>query len=62
MSASNLLFQQTQPYWDFLRIEKQVSPHTLRNYQRQLLAISELFTEMGVEHWEDGEKPHYLVA
>lgn len=56
MSASNLLFQQTQPYWDFLRIEKQVSPHTLRNYQRQLLAISELFTEMGVEHWEDVEK------
>ena len=28
MQNSNPLFAQTQPYWDFLRIEKQASPHT----------------------------------
>lgn len=52
---SNSLFQQTQPYWDFLRIEKQVSPHTLSNYQRQLFAVSELFTQAGIEQWEEVE-------
>lgn len=50
---SNFLYQQTQPYWDFLRIEKQASPHTLSNYQRQLLAISEMLLANGVENWEE---------
>ena len=26
-------------YWDYLRIERQMSPHTLTNYQHQLDAI-----------------------
>ncbi|HHW7570279.1 TPA: tyrosine recombinase XerC [Mannheimia haemolytica] len=55
MTTSNSLFQQTQPYWDFLRIEKQVSPHTLSNYQRQLAAVSELFSQAGIERWEEVE-------
>lgn len=55
MTTSNPLFQQTRPYWDFLRIEKQVSPHTLSNYQRQLAAVSELFSQAGIERWEEVE-------
>ncbi|HDL5700318.1 TPA: tyrosine recombinase XerC [Mannheimia haemolytica] len=55
MTTSNSLFQQTQPYWDFLRIEKQVSPHTLSNYQRQLAAVSELFSQAGIARWEEVE-------
>ena len=55
MTTSNPLFQQTQPYWDFLRIEKQVSPHTLSNYQRQLAAVSELFSQAGIARWEEVE-------
>ncbi|GAB1667343.1 TPA: tyrosine recombinase XerC [Mannheimia haemolytica] len=55
MTTSNPLFQQTRPYWDFLRIEKQVSPHTLSNYQRQLMAVSELFSQAGIERWEEVE-------
>lgn len=53
MPNCNPLFLQTQPYWDFLRIEKQVSPHTLQNYQRQLVAASDLLLEMGIDAWED---------
>ena len=53
MQNSNPLFAQTQPYWDFLRIEKQASPHTLSNYQRQLMASCELFLQAGVKDWVD---------
>ncbi|AUI67051.1 MULTISPECIES: tyrosine recombinase XerC [Glaesserella] len=47
------LYQQTQPYWDFLRIEKQASPHTLSNYQRQLQAVCEMLQKADVAHWQD---------
>ncbi|TID24736.1 recombinase XerC, partial [Avibacterium paragallinarum] len=30
---------QLNKYWNYLRIERQVSPHTLVNYQRQLDAV-----------------------
>ncbi|MBF0785226.1 tyrosine recombinase XerC [Muribacter muris] len=46
------LYAATQPYWDFLRIERQASPHTLANYQRQLKAVCELLTQAGVEQWQ----------
>lgn len=46
------LYAQTQPYWDFLRIEKQVSPHTLSNYQRQLRAVCELLSQAQVNDWQ----------
>ena len=52
-STTNPLFQQTVPYWDFLRLEKQVSPHTLKNYQRQLFAICELLDREQVQSWLD---------
>ena len=32
-------------YWDYLRIERQVSPHTLTNYQHQLDAILAILAE-----------------
>ena len=32
-------------YWDYLRIERQVSPHTLTNYQYQLDAILAILAE-----------------
>ena len=52
-STTNPLFQQTSPYWDFLRLEKQVSPHTLKNYQRQLFAVCELLDYQQVQSWLD---------
>lgn len=41
-----------QLYWDYLRIERQVSPHTLTNYQRQLEAILALLSEQGIQQWQ----------
>ena len=37
-------------YWDYLRIERQVSPHTLTNYQHQLDAILAILAEKGIQH------------
>lgn len=48
----NPLYTATLPYWDFLRIERQVSPHTLANYQRQLNAVCELLSQAGIEQWQ----------
>lgn len=44
--------QWLQKYWDYLRIERQVSPHTLANYQRQLAWIVTLLQQQGIEHWQ----------
>ena len=52
MSAEQL-FALSQAYWDFLRIEKQASPHTLSNYQRQLKAICQMLAEKGIEQWQE---------
>lgn len=46
------LYAQTQPYWDFLRIEKQASPRTLSTYQSQLAGICELLQQAGIESWQ----------
>ncbi|QGM81510.1 tyrosine recombinase XerC [Otariodibacter oris] len=51
MSEGSPLYLQTQPYWDFLRIERQVSPHTLSNYQRQLKAICEMLDKQQITDW-----------
>lgn len=50
--TSTSLFAHTQAYWDFLRIERQVSPHTLSNYQRQLKAVCELFARAEITNWQ----------
>lgn len=39
-------------YWNYLRIERQVSPHTLSNYQRQLNRIVEILRENGISSWQ----------
>ncbi|MDE8035353.1 tyrosine recombinase XerC [Actinobacillus equuli subsp. equuli] len=53
LNSQNALYLQTKLYWDYLRIEKQASPHTLSNYQRQLLAVSEMFSQAGISAWQD---------
>lgn len=40
-----------QQYWDYLRIERQVSPHTLSNYQRQLTAVVALLQAQQISQW-----------
>ncbi|MBR0572990.1 MULTISPECIES: tyrosine recombinase XerC [Pasteurellaceae] len=47
------LLAQTQPYWDFLRIERQASIHTVTNYQRQLKAVAELLVQAQITKWQD---------
>ncbi|PID51238.1 MAG: tyrosine recombinase XerC, partial [Pasteurellales bacterium] len=49
------LFSETQPYWDFLRIERQASVHTIKNYQRQLKTIAELLVQAEITKWQDVE-------
>ena len=39
-------------YLDYLRIERQVSPHTLDNYQRQLVAITAILTQNDITSWQ----------
>ncbi|MFD1805128.1 tyrosine recombinase XerC [Pasteurella oralis] len=43
---------QLEKYWNYLRIERQVSPHTLSNYQRQLKRIVEMLLENGITSWQ----------
>lgn len=55
MTNAHTLYQHTQPYWDFLRIEKQASPHTISNYQRQLQAVTELLAQAEINAWQQVE-------
>ena len=41
-----------QKYLDYLRIERQVSPHTLDSYQRQLVAITAILTQNDITSWQ----------
>ncbi|ABR75321.1 tyrosine recombinase XerC [Actinobacillus succinogenes] len=41
-----------QKYYDFLRIERRLSPYTLTNYRRQLSAVTELLTQNGIRSWQ----------
>ena len=38
-------------YWDYLRIERQMSPHTLTNYQHQLDAIIKILAQQDIHAW-----------
>lgn len=49
----NTLYAQIQPYWDYLRAEKQVSPHTLSNYQRQLQAVCAMLKQQQIISWQE---------
>ncbi len=41
-----------QKYWDYLRIERQLSTHTLLNYQRQLSAVVEILQQNDLRTWQ----------
>ena len=41
-----------QRYWTYLKIERQVSPHTLSNYQRQLVRVVEILQHAGIQQWQ----------
>lgn len=40
-----------QKYYDYLRIERQLSPHTLSNYRRQLEAVIIILQQNDISHW-----------
>ncbi|HDX1039325.1 TPA: tyrosine recombinase XerC [Pasteurella multocida] len=44
--------EQLDKYWNYLHIERQVSPHTLTNYQRQLYRIVDILAENGITSWQ----------
>ncbi|MDA5608376.1 tyrosine recombinase XerC [Pasteurella multocida] len=44
--------EQLDKYWNYLLIERQVSPHTLTNYQRQLYRIVDILAENGITSWQ----------
>ena len=41
-----------QKYWTYLKIERQVSLHTLSNYQRQLVRVVEILQHAGIQQWQ----------
>lgn len=41
-----------QKYWTYLKIERQVSPHTLSNYRRQLVRVIEILQHAGIQQWQ----------
>ena len=41
-----------QRYWTYLKIERQVSPHTLSNYRRQLVRVIEILQHAGIQQWQ----------
>lgn len=43
---------QLEKYWNYLRIERQVSSHTLANYQHQLSCIVDILQQNGILHWQ----------
>ena len=41
-----------QKYLTYLRIERQVSPHTLTNYQHQLVRVIAILQDAGIQQWQ----------
>lgn len=60
----NTLYAQIQPYWDYLRAEKQVSPYTLSNYQRQLQAVCAMLKQHQISSWQevDASVIHWILS
>ncbi|TYA50407.1 tyrosine recombinase XerC [Aggregatibacter actinomycetemcomitans] len=53
-----------QHYFTYLRIERQVSPYTLSNYQRQLARVTAILQGAGITQWQQvtASVVHYVVA
>ncbi len=45
-------------YFAYLRIERQVSSHTLSTYQRQLAMVLKFLAQVGVTRWQDLQAQH----
>ncbi|KND83957.1 site-specific tyrosine recombinase XerC [Aggregatibacter actinomycetemcomitans serotype b str. SCC4092] len=53
-----------QYYFTYLRVERQVSPHTLSNYQRQLARVTAILQGAGITQWQQvtASVVRYVVA
>lgn len=51
MGEANVLFQRCEAYLRYLRVERQLSPLTISNYQRQLQVICDFFTAASLNDW-----------
>ncbi|MCE3056743.1 tyrosine recombinase XerC [Aggregatibacter actinomycetemcomitans] len=53
-----------QHYFTYLRVECQVSPHTLSNYQRQLARVTAILQGAGITQWQQvtASVVRYVVA
>ncbi|AEW76838.1 site-specific tyrosine recombinase XerC [Aggregatibacter actinomycetemcomitans ANH9381] len=53
-----------QHYFTYLRVERQVSPHTLSNYQRQLARVTAILQGAGITQWQQvtASVGRYVVA
>ena len=51
-------------YWDYLRIERQLSAKTLQSYQQQIAACVELLTNEGITDWQqvDGSVIRFILT
>ncbi len=50
-TVSETLWARCEEYLRFLRVERQLSPLTIANYQRQLRAICAFFTAASLNDW-----------
>ncbi|WP_241646428.1 tyrosine recombinase XerC [Rosenbergiella metrosideri] len=48
---ANVLFQRCEAYLRYLQVERQLSPLTISNYQRQLQVICDFFTAASLSDW-----------
>ncbi|WP_241610713.1 tyrosine recombinase XerC [Rosenbergiella epipactidis] len=48
---ANVLFQRCEAYLRYLRVERQLSPLTISNYQRQLQVICDFFSAASLNDW-----------
>lgn len=53
-----------EKYWNYLKIERQVSAYTLKSYQQQLEAIVELLMANGITQWQqvDSSVVRFILA
>ncbi|MDH3001535.1 tyrosine recombinase XerC [Chelonobacter oris] len=64
MTAETALSQPLQGYWNFLRIERRLSEHTLTNYRHQLAQIIMILQAQEIENWRqvDAGAVRYILA
>lgn len=64
MVSATSLTKWLDKYLDFLRIERQLSSHTLQNYQRQLEACIEILLNQQITDWQqvDSSVVRFLLA